>query len=146
MPRPNACQQVDYHQITIDGLIYYYNTERALKSWCREATQGASEDTPGNCNWGYLSYEGAQNWCAAVGGRLLTKDEIDPIWATLRKANIPLGQTPCYWTSTEGALWGVYNKMAYWCYGDHGADGKGGDARKDGYSGAGGVICLIGGR
>ena len=140
MPKPNQCQEVEYEEAVINGGTYYYNTERALNSWCREATQGAPEDTPGNCNWGYLSWEGANNWCKAVGGRLLSKSEMARIWKKFKALNPPFGVNPCYWTSTDSELWGVRNKQAYWCYGDK---GKGGSTRKDGYFGAGAVICKV---
>lgn len=140
MPKPNQCQKLDYKIAQINGNTYYYNTEKALKSWCREATQGAPEDTPGNCNWGYLSWEGANNWCKAVGGHLLSKNEIEKIWDKFLTYKPPFGANPCYWTSTDSELWGIYNKQAYWCYG---GKGKGGSTRKDGYWGAGAVICKI---
>ena len=32
------------------------------------------EDEPGNCHWGYFSWNDANEWCLKMGGRLLSKE------------------------------------------------------------------------
>ena len=74
---PNRCEKTNPETITRNGQTYYYNNLYDLRSWCREAYESREDrDNPGNCNWGYLSYQSANGWCASIGKQLLYANEI----------------------------------------------------------------------
>ena len=120
---PNVCQKIDAQKFTYKKVVYYYNTEKDLKSWCRAANNKA------NCKWGYLAKPGAESWCASLGKRLLTKAEMADVWDVLKEELPPTYTGYAYWVK-EGA-WMV--------------DTKGrrsfGSGHPDGYGGKGGVVC-----
>lgn len=120
---PNVCQIVTPQKFTYKKIVYYYNSEKDLKSWCRAANNKA------NCLWGYLAKPGAISWCTSLGKRLLTKSEMSDVWSELKKV---LPQT--------------YRGYAYWV--EEGVwieDFKGrralGTGHSDGYGGRAGVVC-----
>ena len=117
------CQIVDAQEFTYQGVTYYYNSKQDLLSWCR-----AANNEP-NCMWGYLAKPGAESWCASLGKRLLTKNEMSNVWSVL-KEQLPQTYTGyAYWVQ-EGA-W-IENKEGKRSF------GKG---HPDGYGGKGGVVC-----
>ncbi len=80
---PNTCEEVNYDKKEIDGNTYYVNQDTDLRSWCR-AKNGK------DCDWGFLTYEGAQSWCAGiedgdekVSAQLLTGDEFKKVYSKL---------------------------------------------------------------
>ena len=125
----NTCEKTNALTYKIDGVTYYYNKEADLNKWCREATESYEDrQSPGNCNWGYLSYSAAQAWCESIGKSLIDpniiKDNCDD-FDFLPKAN----QDQQYWTKDmrvihTGRDCSIQNIV-----------------RGDGYSWAGGVIC-----
>lgn len=120
---PNVCQIVEPQEFTYKNVTYYYNTKRDLQSWCR-----AANNKP-NCMWGYLAKSGAESWCASLGKRLLTQQEISSVWNVL-KDHLPKTYTGyAYWVK-EGA-WIVSNTGKKTLSKVH----------PDGYGGKGGVIC-----
>lgn len=129
MHTPNKCEKTNPEKIVLNGIEFFYNKPNDLKSWCREAFESQEDrDNPGNCNWGYLSYDSAKSWCASIGKKLVPAYEIEQNclqFAFLPKAN-PDQQ---YWT--EGL---TVVHMGQEC-----AIQK--MVRGDGYAWAGGVIC-----
>ena len=120
---PNVCQIVSPLRFTYKDTVYYYNSEKDLKSWCR-----AANNKP-NCKWGYLAKPGAESWCASLGKRLLTKAEIADVWSELRQV-LPKTYTGyAYWISEGVWLENQTGKIGFI---------KG---RPDGYGGRGGVVC-----
>ena len=126
---PDRCQKTNPQTVTVLGKTFYYNTLADLKSWCREAFESQEDrNNPGNCNWGYLSYDSAKNWCTSIGKELVDANEIEQNceqFSFLPKAN-PDQQ---YWTTQLSVVHTGQNcsvqKMV----------------RGDGYAWAGGVIC-----
>ena len=98
MHTPNKCEKTNPEKIVLNGIEFFYNKPNDLKSWCREAFESQEDrDNPGNCNWGYLSYDSAKSWCASIGKKLVPAYEIEQNclqFAFLPKAN-PDQQ---YWT------------------------------------------------
>ena len=79
--------------------------------------------------WGYLSKQGAESWCASLGKRLLTEEEMSKVWDILKK-ELPQTYTGYIYWVQEGA-WVVDKKGRR-------SFSKG---RPDGYGGKGGVVC-----
>lgn len=120
---PNVCQNVMPEEFTYKKVTYYYNSEKDLKSWCRAANNKA------NCLWGYLSKSGAESWCASLGKRLLTRNEMAKVWNEL-KEELPETYTGyAYWVQEGVWIEGKTGKRSF---------GKG---HPDGYGGRGGVVC-----
>ena len=123
---PKICEKTSPKSIKINGKTYYYAEERDVKKWCREATCGAASDTPGNCNWGYLAYEGAISWCHSIGKKLANPTDIASHCLEFKK-HLPAyqhwaeGQTVVHMESEKCDI----QKMV----------------RRDGYANAGSVIC-----
>lgn len=126
---PDRCEKTKPEKITQNGEDFYYNSLSDLKSWCREAFESqADRDSPGNCNWGYLSYNAAESWCASIGKKLVKSDKISQNcdqFSFLPQVN-PDQQ---YWTQNlkvvhMGQKCSIQNMV-----------------RGDGYAWAGGVIC-----
>jgi hypothetical protein len=101
------------------NVVFYYNSKRDLKSWCRAA------DNSSNCTWGYLAKAGAEDWCRSLGASLLSYDEFVRYEEFLR-----------------GFLPKTIGGYSYWvtdgCYTTGGKD----SGRPDGYWGKGGVVCV----
>ena len=126
---PNKCEKTNAESIILNGQKFYYNKLPNLKSWCREAFESQEDrNNPGNCNWGYLSYDAANAWCSSIGKRLVNAKEIEQNcsqFSFLPKAN-PDQQ---YWTENLSVV-----HMGQECSIQK-------MVRGDGYAWAGGVIC-----
>ena len=124
---PNVCQKVNAKkyiykdQETNEDIVFYYNSKKDLKSWCRAA------DNSSNCTWGYLAYYGAKDWCKSIGKRLLTNEEFKK-YETVLKSFLPktIGGYS-YWV--DGGAYDPNSSSAY-------------SGRLDGYAQTGGVVCL----
>lgn len=129
MHTPNVCEKTNPESISRNGQVYYYNSLSDLRSWCREAYESqADRDSPGNCNWGYLSYQSARSWCASIGKNLVYPEEIKENcedFSFLPKAN-PDQQ---YWTEGMTVIHMGQNCSIQEMI------------RGDGYTWAAGVIC-----
>ena len=122
---PNVCELVQPLTFTHEGKTYYYNSKADLISWCRPA------DGNKNCIWGYLAYQGATNWCASIGKRLLTKAEMSQMCDVLNQ-NLP------HTSLTKRSYWIADSADTYDCITGTLSD----SGRGDGYSSAGGVVCV----
>ena len=119
----NVCQKIDAQKFTYKKVVYYYNSEKDLKSWCRAANNKA------NCKWGYLAKPGAESWCASLGKRLLTKAEMANVWDAL-KEKLPQTYTGyAYWVKEGAWMVDTKGKRSF------------GNGHPDGYGGNGGVVC-----
>ena len=125
----NICEKTKAATYKMDGVTYYYNKLSDLRSWCREATESYQDrQSPGNCNWGYLSYSAANAWCESIGKKLLDPYVIEENcedFDFLPKAT----EDQQYWTTGmrvvhTGNDCSIQNMV-----------------RGDGYCYAGGVIC-----
>ena len=118
---PNQCEKIASEKLEYNGAIYLINSADSFSNWCR-----SSEGTK-DCQYGYLTYSSAYDWCSMQGARLLKKEEL------------PSDKTE--WLSK--LHWDGY-MSAYWLYdGRIASDGtvmELGDAT--GFSGAGGVVCI----
>ncbi|MBE6446195.1 MAG: hypothetical protein E7021_02165 [Alphaproteobacteria bacterium] len=118
---PNQCEKIASEELEYNGAIYLLNSAASFSNWCR-----SSEGT-NDCQYGYLTYYSAYDWCSMQGARLLNSEEL------------PSDKTE--WLSK--LHWDGY-MSAYWL--DNGrieTDGtvmELGDAT--GFSGAGGVVCI----
>ena len=126
---PNRCEKTNPIAIDINGQLFYYNNPSDLASWCREAFESEEDRAnPGNCNWGYLSYESAKSWCASIGKELLNAYEIEKacdLFGFLPRDN-PDQQ---YWTKDLTVVHMGQNCLTQKM------------VRGDGYAWAAGVIC-----
>ena len=123
---PNVCQEVNPKIFTYidpqtnEEIIFYYNSYKDLKSWCRAA------DNDPNCTWGYLAYYGARDWCNSLDKRLLTNAEFKQYEEVLKTFLPKTMEGYSYWV--DGGAYNPNSSNAY-------------SGRLDGYAQTGGVVC-----
>ncbi len=126
---PNKCEKTNPEKVIVKGQTYYYNKLSDLQSWCREAFESKDDrNSQGNCNWGYLSYQGAVSWCDSIGKNLVSAEEIEQNcdqFLFLPQAN----SDQQYWTRNLNVV-----HMGQSCSVQK-------MSRGDGYAWAGAVIC-----
>ena len=121
---PNVCERVNAESFENQGKIYYYNTDKDLRSWCRGA------DRQANCTWGFLSYQGAQSWCKSLGAELVDGQFIKENCKMFKEHLPQVTGDQQYWVKNQSVVHlgnsCEIQKMS----------------RTDGYAWAGAVVCV----
>ena len=94
-----VCEVVNPREFELEGKTYYYNTDKDLRSWCRPA------DGKPNCDNGFLTFSGAENWCQKLGAKLVDGNLINGKCAEFKKHLPQVMENQQYWVSGEQVVY-----------------------------------------